>query len=446
MKHLFRTLTMSTLIAILCMSFAATPASAATGPNKSSESCAYIEAQTDGDKGLEYDGVVEKNKSYYPAPYDFDGLDYDEATNTLTITDFTGKMIGINEMGDDLKVKLVGNSKVENFLCWGYGYGGSVTFTGNGTLTADRLWVMGEGSDTTLAVEGDAKVVVFCPIDDHDVDYPTFKLDGTYVSKDAIKASYASEILFKTVDMVETAYASIDGIEASWILAYKDGTPYYLSYEMDFDFTAREWVPVNIEVIAMDGNVPDVFDTEADMFAAGYQYNIVDHQYSYMCIEESITFTAPNAKKAAPKKGDILTYDGAEYKVTTAGTTAKAGAVAFNAPKKGEAKVTIPDSIKVDGITYKVTSISASAFSGNKTVTSVTIGKNVKTINKKAFYNCSKLKTLTIKSTKLTADTVKKDAFKKVSTSCKVTVPSGKADAYKMILQGVGLSTKVSVK
>lgn len=447
MKRTLRSVIIGILTSVLCMGlFAAESALAADGPNKSDKTCAYILAQNDEVAGLEFDGIAEEYKERYNDPFDFEGLDYDEKTNTLTVTNFTANLLDTNEMGDDFKIRLVGDSKLEMLRIWGYGYGGSVTFIGDGTLTVDRFWMRAEGSDTALTVKDSAKISVICPIDDHGLDYPTFMLDQTNIGKDAIKAAYFSDMVEQTLDIVEAEYATIDEIYAKWSLVYKDGEAFYVSGCYDVDLNTGEWFLTDIEVISKDGEVPATFSSEAEMEAAGYKYKVIGHQYTYKCIEPSITFTAPGTKLEAPKKGDILTINGEEYKVTTAGTASKAGAVAFNAPDKNQSTVVIPDSIKVDGITYNVTSVSANAFSGNKTVTSITIGKNVKTINKKAFYNCSKLKTLKITTTKLTKDTVKADAFKKISTSCKITVPSGKASAYKKVLQGAGLSTKVSVK
>lgn len=56
--------------------------------------------------------------------------------------------------------------------------------------------------------------------------------------------------------------------------------------------------------------------------------------------------------------------------------------------------ITIPEKVTINGITYQVTSIVDSAFAGNKKMTKLTIGSNIKTIGKKAFYKCAKLETV----------------------------------------------------
>lgn len=63
------------------------------------------------------------------------GASYDEATNTLTLTNFTGDYLNANLMGNGFKLKLVGDNKLKGIVVWGFMYGGSLTITGDGKLT-----------------------------------------------------------------------------------------------------------------------------------------------------------------------------------------------------------------------------------------------------------------------------------------------------------------------
>ena len=132
---------------------------------------------------------------------------------------------------------------------------------------------------------------------------------------------------------------------------------------------------------------------------------------------------------------------------------------------KGKAKssVKIAKTIKANGKTYKVTAIAANALKGNKKVTSVSIGSNVEKIGKKAFANCTKLKTVTVNGNKLktigqsafsgdknlkavnlkkvkTLKTVGKSAFKGVSKKVTVRVPKNKKAAYVRIFKKGGIA------
>ena len=120
--------------------------------------------------------------------------------------------------------------------------------------------------------------------------------------------------------------------------------------------------------------------------------------------------------------------------------------VSYTAAKKATASVVIPATVKVNGKTLKVTSIAAKAFKGNKTVKSLTVGKNVTTIGANAFNGCKKLKTLTIKSTNLKSSKIAKNAFKGISKKTTVKVPKNKLKAYKKLLRTKGLAKSVGVK
>ena len=149
----------------------------------------------------------------------------------------------------------------------------------------------------------------------------------------------------------------------------------------------------------------------------------------------------------APKVGSKHTSDDkkAIYKVTK--SHLKKGTVSYVAPKnKKKTTVTIPSTVKIDGVTYKVTAIEKNAFKNNKKIKSVTIGKNVEKIGTKAFYGCTKLKTLTINTTKLTKSKIGSKAFSKTPKSMKVKAPKKKLSAYQKILRGKGVHKKVKFK
>ena len=109
---------------------------------------------------------------------------------------------------------------------------------------------------------------------------------------------------------------------------------------------------------------------------------------------------------------------------------------------KSAARLTIPATIKANGKTYKVTAVKASACKGMKKLSAVTIGKNVKTIGKNAFNGCSKLKSVTIKTTLLTGATVGANAFKGIQSKAAIKCPAKKLKAYKKLLQKRGVGKK----
>lgn len=168
---------------------------------------------------------------------------------------------------------------------------------------------------------------------------------------------------------------------------------------------------------------------------------------TYTCSVCKTTKTEDIQVLDAPKKGTRVADDSgkATYKVTK--SDLQNGTVTYVAPlDKKATDVTIPATITIDGVTFKVTAIEKNAFKKNKNIKSVTIGKNVNKIGSKAFYGCSKLKTLTIKSAKLTKKKIGSKAFAKTPKSMTVKVSKKKFKAYKSMLIGRGVNKKAKFK
>lgn len=171
------------------------------------------------------------------------------------------------------------------------------------------------------------------------------------------------------------------------------------------------------------------------------------------------------------------------YKVLQDGVS-----VEFTKPVYKKVSVRIPDTIKVNGITCKVTGISANALKNNKSLKSVTIGRNVtvigtnafygckklskvsggnrivkighrafancsslskitipgsvRSIGKQAFCNCKKLRSITIKTSTLSGKTVGSKAFAGTYKKPTVKVPAKQMKAYKKLLKARCMSSK----
>lgn len=137
-------------------------------------------------------------------------------------------------------------------------------------------------------------------------------------------------------------------------------------------------------------------------------------------------------KLAYPKAGTSYTISGNEYKVSKPGAE-----VILVRTSKTTKNVTVPAQIYAQGITYKVTSIGAKAFNNNKKLTKVTIGTNIVKINSNAFFNCKNLKTVIIKSVRLTGKTANKKAFKNAHKKLVIRVPKKVKKIYKKIFKGL---------
>ena len=78
---------------------------------------------------------------------------YDKGSNTLTLSGFDAAMLDVNLMGNGFTINLEGDNHIGAISVWGAMYGGSVKFTGDGTLTVDHGIVLNcEGSGSCIMV------------------------------------------------------------------------------------------------------------------------------------------------------------------------------------------------------------------------------------------------------------------------------------------------------
>ncbi|MFR1804112.1 MAG: LPXTG cell wall anchor domain-containing protein [Faecalispora jeddahensis] len=152
----------------LCMTVGmAVPAFAANGPSSGDMSAAWVQL---------YDSSVEEPDGYvlYSNGGEADtveGAVYDKATNTITLTNYNHPemTLATNEMGDDLKLHLVGDNHIAELVVWGFGWGGNLEITGDGSLTINEnktsqtaaIRFMAEGTQGLLKVGSNASVTAY---------------------------------------------------------------------------------------------------------------------------------------------------------------------------------------------------------------------------------------------------------------------------------------------
>ena len=114
--------------------------SAANGPSTVYEDNAYVMVYPSADEQV-FLYAGEFMQSMGATEGTVNGAKYDLKTNTLTLKDANLYHIDVNVMGDDFKVKLVGDNTLNSFRSWGYYYGGNVTFTGKGRKLRTPVWL-----------------------------------------------------------------------------------------------------------------------------------------------------------------------------------------------------------------------------------------------------------------------------------------------------------------
>lgn len=133
---------------------------------------------------------------------------------------------------------------------------------------------------------------------------------------------------------------------------------------------------------------------------------------------------------------------GATYTVTEASTDT-APQVEYSAADSTEKTVVIPETVKVNGVDAAVTSIADNAFSGNTTVTTVTIPSSVEEIGDNAFSGCTKLKTVTIPES---VQEIGAGAFQNCTSLKKITIPKSVESVGKNAFLGCSSLTTVTIK
>ncbi len=141
---------------------------------------------------------------------------------------------------------------------------------------------------------------------------------------------------------------------------------------------------------------------------------------------------ANNKVNAAPavsfEVGKEIEDNGIKYRILDA--AGNLSAISLTSKAK---TVTIPDAVNVAGYNLNVTDIAQNFIKGNKKTKKVTIGANVTSIGKEAFYKCKKLKKVTIKSTKI--ESFGKKAFGKDANGFTLKMPKSCKKAYKKLLK-----------
>ena len=134
---------------------------------------------------------------------------------------------------------------------------------------------------------------------------------------------------------------------------------------------------------------------------------------------------------------------GAQYEADVSGSTIT---LIYTGSTTNEKTVVIPDNIVINGTTYKVTAVDNNAFKQNPKLKKVTIGKNISRIGKDAFNGCKNLKTISIKSSKLTRKSFGKNAFKNINKKATISVPKKQYKSYRKWLKSAGLPKTVKIK
>lgn len=156
-----------------------------------------------------------------------------------------------------------------------------------------------------------------------------------------------------------------------------------------------------------------------------------------------------NHKIIAATIGTKTTVGKMKYKVTKINDncTGEVKLIGTNKKKSNKRFTTlkIGKTVKINGKLFKITEIGNNAFRGYNKIKSVIIGKNITKIGKQAFYDCRKLKRITIKTKKLNSKFIGNKAFKGIFKKARIKVPKSKMKIYKRFIKTKGVTSKVKI-
>ena len=97
------------------------------------------------------------------------GLTYNRNTNTLTLNNYRGAGISANLLGNSFTVELIGeNVLTQDFMVWGFYTGGSIRFTGSGSLSINSsmtspygLYLECEFSESCVMIEDSVTLNIY---------------------------------------------------------------------------------------------------------------------------------------------------------------------------------------------------------------------------------------------------------------------------------------------
>lgn len=169
-----------------------------------------------------------------------EGVTYDKDSNTLTLNNVkTNLNLSVNEMGEDFKINLIGENEIPYIIIYGFGYGGNVEFTGNGSLTVNKdksfeigMIMAAEGTVGRITVDNNATLKVYGSKQAILVDYSS-EADNSKViilnnGQDISKNIKTEQQISKVPQQINVLIFN-DGGSTQYMVATKNGKKYAVS-------------------------------------------------------------------------------------------------------------------------------------------------------------------------------------------------------------------------
>ncbi|WP_408072411.1 leucine-rich repeat protein [Butyrivibrio sp. JL13D10] len=165
-----------------------------------------------------------------------------------------------------------------------------------------------------------------------------------------------------------------------------------------------------------------------------------DYRFYYETLK--FVFSKPKSQDASDSNGTFF-VKGSPVDTANIVSTVTVNGITYIIDRNGNAtaikiaskKKASLNTVTAYGKTYPVIAIADNACKNNKKIKTVTIGSNVATIGKKAFYKCKKLKKVTIKANKSLK--IGKGAFKKINKDAVIKLNGVKGSKKRKLLRAI---------
>ena len=236
---------------------------------------------------LMLDYKTQKATRIYPEKYNFQppkGIKYEKNTNTLSLTDYHNEYVTFIFccMGDDFKINLTGYNEFISIYSYSNGWGGSLTFEGEGELVLNRrmydqlggICILADGDDSILTVEEETKLKVYAntqdpllpgsvTIDGSTAEEP-FNIKGILTNGEITSEEYTHPI-YEKYDVHNKSFnkvpdfdsqltkANDDTIYAAYTTVHGGYKIYTLSYDEELEYyIATPYIPAANENVYRD--------------------------------------------------------------------------------------------------------------------------------------------------------------------------------------------------
>ena len=249
-----------------------------------------------------------------------DGVSYDKASNTLTLNQYKNadNYIATNMMGDDFKIRLIGENEISSIVAYGDAWGGSVTICGDGSLTVNpkkqedygvRLYA--EGTASVLSVENTCNVTIYAG-QAGKVLYTTGNLTDKVIKDNGALQETPQYQISHPLDIarIYAKYYAYDPSTTNVVYTNGDSSYYTLTYSLNEN---DEITAYNLYQLTKKEALGDIYYAvrigSYDTMPEGYTQTVLDTDISYYDAEWGSGGTSNLVINTATNKKYAMVYD-----------------------------------------------------------------------------------------------------------------------------------------